>query len=250
MTIRLLFLLALTSLGISCNKAAKELSVSAEDLSNIQVTPEDLVFTLKKGGCFGTCPIYSFRIYDNRLAEFVGKNHTDKMGTYRKMISKNTLSELKQAFDDASFMDLQDFYESNIADLPTIKITYKKGKEQKTVAGKRERPEDVHKLQFRLEQIAESMNDWVKISDETGGMIEVKEDKSQIVIDIAKGNEMPRWFDDMREKFGLQILQRLSDNNDSWLVTYDSKDHNAEEVLKYFQASPVVRSAKFRQIKK
>lgn len=238
-------LLAVICLTVSC-KTSKKVVTDPEDLKNVKVGPDDLVFKLKKGGCFGTCPVYEFRIYDNKYAEFVGIKHVEKMGTWGKFISEASFDKLKKAFDDGQFTSLEDLYKSNIADMATIRISYHTKDMKKTVTGSRERPEVVHKIQFQMEQIAETDAGWVKLSDETGQAKEPTVDRTQIIVDIARGNELARWFDEMKNKFSMQILKRLSNNSDSWLVTYDTKDHKPDEVLKYLQSDPVVKSASFK----
>ena len=247
MTIRLLVgLITWSFVMLSC-KTTKEVIQPTVNLEDVAVTQDDLVFKLKKGACYGSCPHYEFNIYDNLYAEFIGARNTDKIGTYAKFITKEEFTNLTSEFDKAKFHDLDDNYPSNIADLPTMRISYNKDAVLKTVAGKRERPESVHKLQFMLEKIAEHQEGWTKISDNTGINVEAKINKSQIVVDIAKGNELARWFDKMKTQFGFQIVERLKNDSSSWLITYNTKKHTPEEVLTYLQSDPVVGSAEFKK---
>ncbi len=247
MTMRLILATALFALGaISC-KTTKDAVTQPANLQDVNVSSEELVFKLKKGACYGNCPHYEFNIYNNLYAEFIGARNTDKIGTYAKFITNDELKELVTAYDKAGFHSLDDKYPSNIADLPTIYMSYQKDNILKTLSGKRERPESVHKLQFMLEKISEHQNGWTKISDNTGINIDTKINKSQIVIDIAKGNELARWFEKMKTKYGFQIIERLNNDSSSWLVTYNTKLHKAEDVLSYLQSDPVVGSAKFKK---
>ena len=247
MTIRLMILASILLLAASC-KTNKELTKSPEDIKKVKVNDEDIVFQLKKSPCYGTCPMYDFRIYKNQFAQFIGAKHTDKLGTFGRFISKDSYNELVEKFEAAQFSQFEDFYESNIADLPTIRVSFTEDGQKKTVTGKRERPEALHKLQFLLERIAENPEGWVKISDETGIEKEVKVDKSRIIIEIARGNQLAKWFDQMKDKFGMQIIERLNNDSTSWLVSYNGK-HNPDEVLKYLKADPVLKSAAFNLMK-
>lgn len=243
----ILLLLLLGLLIISC-KPTKETVQNPLDLQK-QIGPDDIVFMLKKGGCYGTCPVYTFRIYNNRYAEFIGKQHTHLVGTWSKVISKDKYKSLKSAFDEANFLELEDNYKSNIPDLPLIKLSYHDKSNKKTVAGKRERPEKVHKLQFLLEDIAEAKEGWIEIEEAaTPVSKDPVIDKTKIVLKIAKGNQLSKWFNEMKTTYGMQIISSMSNDNDVWLVGYNHKEHKAEEILAKLNDDPVVASAKFRTI--
>ncbi len=248
MTIRLFVGIVLCSTAVLSCKTAKDSIQKTVNVEDVTVNKDDLIFQLKKGACYGSCPHYEFNIYNNMYAEFIGARNTDKIGTYAKFITKEEVRDLVSKFDKANFHSLNDNYPSNIADLPIIIISYNKEAVLKTVAGKRERPEAVHKLQFLLEKIAEHQKEgWTKISDNTGIKNEVKINKSQIVVDIARGNELARWFDKMKTQFGFQIVERLKNDSSSWLITYNTKNHTPGEVIKYLQSDPVVHSAEFKK---
>lgn len=242
---RLLVLLSLILLISAC-KTTKDVVVSEEDIKQVKVNPEDMVFSMQKGACFGTCPEYKLTIYKDRFAQFMGKRNTDRIGTYGKFLTKEEYTVVANTFEKEDFFSYQDIYESEIADLPLMKIAQQKGGEMKLIAGKRERPEALHRIQFRLEQIAENKNGWTFINDTTGEKAEIKINKNEIVLDIAKGNQLARWFNQVKEDYGVQILKKLSNNSDSWLITYDTKNHDADTFLKYLQADPVIKSASFK----
>ncbi len=168
-------------------KSTKPTTESADSSSEHALNPEDVVFKIKKGGCFGTCPVYTLRIYKNAYAALVSEKNLPHTGTLGKQLTKETYSELKNAFEENKFMSFDDAYESNIPDLPLIKISYSKNGTVKTVSGKRERPPAIHKLQFLLENIAENSEGWTVIesdnlSTEYNGP---QYDKSKVIVTIA-----------------------------------------------------------------
>jgi len=241
---RILLGLLILLVIISC-KSNKGLSSHETVTEKRSMEKRDLAMSLKKGGCFGKCPVFHLNIYNNRYVEFLGKKHTDKQGTHVRNLDKETYKELVAAFEDAKFVTMEDHYDSNIPDLPLITISYNNGNQQKTVTGKRERPETVHKLQFLLEQIVELKSGWTYVSDETGDKKEQVIDKSKIVVNIASGSQLSRWFGQMKDKYGMQILQKLSDNSDTWLVGINPTLYNPDAVLEYLNSDPVVKSATF-----
>ena len=243
MTMRLLIFISLILTISACNSSKQLSSTEPEKVEKKEMDDSDLKFFLSKSACFGKCPVFDLNIYNNRYVEFIGKQNTSKLGTHALNLDKDTYKNLVSAFDKANFVGLQDHYESNIPDLPSVTMSYRKGSKLKTITGKRERPESVHKLQFLLEQIIE-MPGWTFLSDETSKKREVV-DKSKIVVNIARGSQLSRWFASMKNKFGMQILQKLSDNSDSWLVGINPRVHNPDEVLEYLNNDPVVKDASF-----
>ncbi len=237
----LLSLLLLFSL-IAC-KSSKS-TVEEFDPAVYTFKSEEEVISMKKGGCYGTCPIYDVIVYSDRSVKYRGKKFVDKNGIYAKVLSKENYKNLVSSFDEANFHEFQDFYESNIADLPEITLSYTKKKVKKTIKGKRERPEALHKLEFLLEQIVEGEG-WTFIST-IDKDTPTKINKAQIVVDIANGSQLSNWFRTVKDKFGIQILQRMDDGSDSWLIGFDPRLHKPEDVLMYLKADPSVKSAEFK----
>ncbi len=234
--------------GCKSTKNTSSDKADAVALDN-NVTPDDIVFSLKKGACFGSCPVYTLRIYNNLYTEFIGKKNTNKLGTHAKMISQSEFDDLTKKFEKSDFFSFDEVYESNISDLPSSTISYRKGELKKSITGKMERPEAVHKLQFALESIAESANGWeLQRNSVTEDPKDPKFDRAKIIVEIAKANELARWFTKMRKEYGVQILKSLSGNNDTWLISYDTKEYTPESIMQILEADPVVKSAKFEQI--
>ncbi|NNE25344.1 MAG: hypothetical protein HKN09_00745 [Saprospiraceae bacterium] len=211
-----------------------------------ELTDNDIVFTLQKGGCFGECPVYIYNIYNSGHSEFIGQMNTDKIGTHHKTLDKAVYKELVRSFKDANFHEFDDFYESNIADLPLITMSFHNSKTLKTIKGKRERPTELHRLQFKLEQIAESTEGWTLIDeDPTKQDTGPKYIKTQIVLKLKHGNQLAKWFNKMRTEHGIRILKRLSTDDDAWLVSYDTRRYAPERMLEIFRSDPNVASADF-----
>ncbi|MBT8230167.1 MAG: hypothetical protein KJO50_07890, partial [Bacteroidia bacterium] len=127
-----------------------------------------------------------------------------------------------------------------------ITMTYNDGKSIKTVKGKRERPTILHRLQFKLEKIAETEDAWTLISEKT---VEEnkgpKYNKSHIILNLKHGSQLASWFNKMRKEHGVRILKRLSNNEESWLISYNQNKYSPEEMLELLRNDPNVASAEF-----
>ncbi len=211
-----------------------------------ELTQDDILITLTKDGCFGECPIYTFNIYAGGYSEFIGKRNTSKLGTHAKQLDKEVYKSTLSSFKESKFHDFDNNYESSIEDLPLITMSYNNGRSLKTVKGKREMPTLVHRLQFKLEQIAENDSGWILIDE---NVEEVDEGpayiKTQIILVLKHGNQLSKWFNQMRQEHGLRILKRLNNTNDSWLVSYDTRKYKPEEMLELLRNDENVKSADF-----
>lgn len=245
---RVFLLLVISVVTFSC-KSTKD-KVDNIDITTVVVSDEDQVFLLKKSACYGTCPHYAFMIYKNRYCKFIGKQHTSKIGTYAKFISQDQYDKLETAFDEANFFDHSDHYESQIADLPGITLGYTKKDMSKTILGKRERPEALHKLQFLLESIAEVDKGWTQIASAEETLKEkTRIDETKIIIDFAYPNKMARWFSDMKQQFGVQTIMKLDNNFNSWLISYDTHKFTPKEMMDFLDADSTIKSAEFQKVR-
>lgn len=238
---RYLFTFIILSVFFSC-KSKKEVVDTMSD-------PDQVEISLSKGACFGTCPVYTLNVFPGGKCEFIGKLNTSKKGTHVKQLDKNAYKSLLKAFEDANYFSFQDMYESEIADLPSVAMSFRQGKNVKTVVGKRERPEAVHKLQFLLESIADNDEGWTL----SNGKGEEKEEdlydliKSEIVIKTKNGGHLARWFDKMRKEHSVRIVKKLTEDHSGWLISYDKHKYTPEEILSILKRDENVVSAEFNK---
>lgn len=207
----------------------------------------EVLISMSKGACFGTCPVYSLEVYKGGYAIFYGKRNTAKKGKHSKKINEDQYKALIQAFKDSNFEAFENHYESNIPDLPSVSISYKVDGAMKEVTGKRERPEVLHKLQFRLEEIAESKDGWTQIAAPEE-IIEEEKQKilyDQIIVQTQGGPQLAKWFDTMRKEHSVRIIRKLDNAGNKWLVSYNQKKYTGQEMLAILQKDEFVESAEF-----
>ncbi len=222
---------------ISCSTTKK-----VEDL-----TQDDILITMSKEGCFGNCPVYVFTMYEGGYCEFLGKENTYKQGKHGLQLSKDKFKELKAEIKAAELFQFEDYYESKIPDLPNVTISYFEKDTSKTIVGKRERPSQVHKIQFLLEQVAESKEGWTIID----GSVEEKKpkfDNSKIIISLKDGAQLSRWFNSARENYTIRIIKQMDNSYDKWLVSYDTQQYSPNEIIETLKKDNNVSSAEFLRI--
>jgi hypothetical protein len=118
-----------------------------------------LLAELSRGGCYGTCPIYTVTVYDDGRVEYKGERDVEVIGARADRLDDATLAALRGAFDGADFEKLSDFVRNDCTDLPTVEIRYG----DKTVHhyhGDRSAPEALWKLEQKLDELVKSAR-WV-----------------------------------------------------------------------------------------
>ncbi len=207
---------------------------------------------LKKGPCFGKCPVYTMSIYNSGLVEFHGKSNTQNLGKFSKQLSPALLDELLLSCNDADILSMQDMYTSQIADLPLITIKYTTDDSTKTVKGKEDRPVKLIALQKKLEDIVSSDN-WtlVEAADiDNPGITPPPEDmaeliNTEVIIQPADGIRLPNWIKKNKERYGIRLLDRISEDKNYWLITWDQAKGTPDEFLNALQRDPEIKMAQF-----
>jgi len=125
----------------------------------------DVVMTLERSQCFGSCPAYKVTIYGDGRVVYQGKSHVRVEGVQTAKISADRVRELVQAFDVAGFYSMDAEYPTLITDGPVYTTTIQRaGKVTKVInAGgfPKKVPEALTVLENKIDEIAESSR-WVQ----------------------------------------------------------------------------------------
>ncbi len=212
-----------------------------------KMTKDDIKVKMSKGACYGSCPVYELSIYDGGYAHFHGKRYTSKDGKWLKKLDKNTYKELISQFEKSNFSSFQNEYESELADLQSVKISY----DNKSVVGKDGRPEKLLALQKYLDDIVNSKNGWTQLEkpkiDKRAKKIvkKPKYDYSQILLEPKQGHSLVRILSKYKKEFGLRLLKKISSQGNLWLLTYDMENNDPNEILKRLKKDDGVKSVSY-----
>jgi len=136
------------------------ISCSATNLD----TSDNVVFEQKKTPCYGDCPVYELKIYDNRTVEIEANQNLDLKGHFMAKISKERFDQIKNAFDQSDFFQYEEEYTSNMTDLPSTIITYRKGEKAKTIIDYDKAPESLKNLEKKLHNLIDELN-WKEVNN-------------------------------------------------------------------------------------
>lgn len=216
--------------------------------------PGKPLYYLAKGACFGRCPVFELTVMSNGIAEYKGQKFTKLLGTYQKKLTADEMSMLASLFSDSDFSTFLDDYESQIPDLPLIRVGYASGSDMDIKIGKENRPDKLVTLQNALDNIA-NQSDWklieaLQVDEEPSkNMIDENLDKSKFIIQHKPGTQVPMWFNTNREAYGIRIIDKDAESG-GWLITYSTSKFEPEEIMKILQEDEAVIKAEFLKVNK
>lgn len=113
-----LALMCVPAFASSCGREAPaELPTLAPPLA-IAPLPSDLLITLERTTCYGTCPSYVVTIDAKGAVTWNGRDYVDAGGEQRAQVTEDSVRHLVELFDAVAFTTLHDEYWVPATDLP------------------------------------------------------------------------------------------------------------------------------------
>ena len=134
--------LILFSVFLSCGLIEKT------DTSEIE-----LIISLQRTACFGTCPIYKIEIYTDGSGTYTGTRFVENIGVSKFQLSKSDVRKILEFANKIGFSKLKDEYSEPITDLPTTFIQIK-NKRIRNYTGAPKKLKNLEKLIDQLYQKA------------------------------------------------------------------------------------------------
>jgi len=210
---------------------------------------KELRFSMSKGVCFGSCPVYELKIYHGGYATFLGMQNTEKLGLYEKTLSKSDFKKIVKTFEKLDFDSYPSDFKSNIPDLPMIKIGYHNGESFRIVSGKEDRPEDLMQAQFLLERIVDN-KDWTFVKSLEVINKSKKPEPSyiydEIIIEPKKGLLLTKWLKS-QEQYGVRLIKKIAPNLDYYLIGLDTSKIDPNKYIKMLYNDKDIKSAEFNK---
>ena len=89
--------------------------------------------TLRRGACFGTCPIYEITLRADGSAEWRGDRFVERLGRFHGQANPGDVAKLARLVDRSGLVGWDDEYMGNVTDAPTYELTVVAGRTTKTV---------------------------------------------------------------------------------------------------------------------
>lgn len=131
-------------------------------ISNRLIENENInTITLEKTSCFGNCPVFMIKVFQNGEVQLVGKENLPYIGSYCAHLDKSRLDSLFDAFNSHGFFDFKDSYTSNYRDLPTSFVTFRWQGKSKSVTDYDRAPAGLKELEERVSSLVGTVH-WRK----------------------------------------------------------------------------------------
>jgi len=124
-------------------------------------TQDDILFSMKKTGCYGPCPVYEMKIYKNGFVKLTAEEHLDLKGEFYTKLPGSKVKTLVSKFKEVGFFEMEGQYTSITKDLPTTWIYFTNEGRQKRIKDYDGAPESLKDLENELSSLLES-EDWKK----------------------------------------------------------------------------------------
>lgn len=211
-----------------------------EDLFNVE--KGDSIMVYSRGACFGNCPVYTLDIFEKGYADYSGRNNTDKMGLWRRSLSKAEMNRIKNAISKSDYLELQNEYPSRIADLPKTVFTFITKDTSKTISAKERMPDELKNLSTILYDIAEA-GEWTAISKDAK---EIKPELifTEILVQFKKGTHLPSWFKTMKDD-GFRLITRIDNEKNIWVIGFDKDKYRGDDAIARVKEDDAVINAEY-----
>ena len=122
--------------------------------------PSDMLITLERTPCYGTCPVYTLSVDATGRVEYDGRDFVAVEGEQIGQISPEQVALLLETFTEAGYFDMKDSYKDwMVSDMPTVitSITLNgKTKRIEHYYGDMHAPEALTKLETKIDEITDS----------------------------------------------------------------------------------------------
>ena len=85
----------------------------------------ELIISLQRTACFGTCPIYKIEIFSDGSGVYSGTRFVENIGSTKFSLSEKQLNLILTQADTIGFRNMKKEYSEPISDLPTTFIQIK-----------------------------------------------------------------------------------------------------------------------------
>lgn len=127
------------------------LLLSLYPLTTQETNKKNIVISLERTACYGTCPIYKIEIYTDNSGVYYGERFVAKIGKYNFKLTTHEISNILTKANEIGFYKMRNEYSDAISDLPTTYI-YIKDKRIKDYFGA---PEELKELEKLIDEITQ-----------------------------------------------------------------------------------------------
>jgi hypothetical protein len=247
MKIKPILLISFILLALFISSCGSGKKVKGEKLDGV-------LYSMKRGSCFGKCPVFDLQIMADGTAKLDAKKYNKINGKLEKKLSAEELAVLGAAFKNAELAKLDTVYPSLAEDLPLTILGQNIDGSFKKVRGNESMPDSYYTVTALMEGITRSEG-WV-IKEKYPEEVETetretkpKEDMNiydEIIIEPSQNIRLAIWLKDM-EKYGVTLKTKIEGATNLWVIKYDRTQYEPYFMLDMLKKDPGITSAEFNK---
>lgn len=127
------------------------------DVENLLRHDDSLLFSYKRTPCYGNCPVFEFKVYQDGWASYRGSNFVDMMGIYTANLTYEQMLRIKKIFSEAHYYAFRNKYDDDRLDIPAMIIEYHGPQGVKKVLARTNIPHSFRTMAEDLEVLADDI---------------------------------------------------------------------------------------------
>jgi hypothetical protein len=126
--------------------------------------PGDSV-TLRRGPCFGNCPIYEVTLRSDGRATYRGGDYAPRSGEYEGSVDPAAVEMLLDRLDDVDFWQMRPDRQLQVQDLPEMVLTAERANRRRHRVHTNLPPRELEPIQAAIDSVANQV-DWRPIQEQ------------------------------------------------------------------------------------
>jgi len=157
-------ILAIVLVSCANSKKATDKSQSSKNTTFKNVAEGDSLFAyIRRGACYGSCPIFEIKIYNSGFAELKGTRFVDLIGDYTTTISKEKMLALVEKAKSIGYQNMDDVYDNEmITDIPETNTSIVIDGKRKAIRRRVGFPNEILSFEALFDQLLKTEK-WTKI---------------------------------------------------------------------------------------
>ena len=157
------FIMAILLISCANTKGLSNDNSSNDNSIFKNVEKDDSLFAyIRRGACFGKCPMFEIKVYNSGFAELKGTGNIDLIGDYTTTISKEKMMALLEKAKSIGYEKMDDVYDNPmISDLPETKTSIVIDGKRKEIRRRVDFPMEILGFEELFDQLLKSEK-WTK----------------------------------------------------------------------------------------
>ncbi len=122
---------------------------------------------LQRKACFGKCPVFELRIYEDGLVIYKGQNHVPRIGWYEAQLDSAAVQYILKRAKDIGYFEMKSTYPPYgqvISDVPTTISYIKKEEQEKTVTNHHSSPVRLQRFERYIDELMDTLS-WKRVEE-------------------------------------------------------------------------------------